>query len=112
MSRLREESRSQFGVDVVEGETARNHQHLRPVQELADLPGQRVITLVLGGEPHLASLLEDLLAKPVHPTVQCLDGATTCRTGARALAEFGEQRVEGLHGRRLFHAYRSEVTPV
>ena len=31
-------SHSELSVDVVEGQSARDHQHLRPVQQLADLP--------------------------------------------------------------------------
>ena len=36
------------------------------VQQLRDLLGERVVGLVLGGQPDLAGLLEDLLALGVH----------------------------------------------
>ena len=49
--------------------------------------GQRVIALVFGGQPHLAGLLEDLLAQSVHAAVERRDRAAACgRVRARSLS--------------------------
>ena len=58
----------------------------------------RSADLVLGGHPHLRGLLDDLLALGVQAGVESFDGGRSGRAFALALAEFGEQRVEGLHG--------------
>src|SRR5262249_22918653 len=78
----------------------------------ADLGGQLIIVLMFGGQPHLAGLLEDLLAQRVYAAVQGRDGAAAHRPSPRLFAQLGEQRVEGLHGWRLFHGGRDAVTRV
>src|SRR5690349_9877027 len=102
-------SMSQLPVHVVEREAARKHEHLGPVEELADLLGQRLVALVFGGQPHLAGFLEDLLADAVHPAVQRGDGAAACGPSAGPLAELGEQGVEGLHVGRFCHVGRKTL---
>ena len=72
-------------------------------KQLADLLGQLVVTLVVGGQPHLAGLFEDLLAQSVYAAVERGDSAAVGGPGSRFVAQLGEQRVEGLHGSRLFH---------
>src|SRR5690349_20207388 len=101
-------SMSQLPVHVVERQTAREHQHLGPVEELADLLGQRLVAFVFGGQPHLAGFLEDLLADTVHPAVQRGDGAAACGPRTGPLTELGEQGVEGLHVGRFCHVRRQE----
>src|SRR5690242_17480071 len=84
-------------VHVLEPETAPDHEHLQPVQQLRDLLGQRVVGLVLGGEPHLARLFEDLLALCMDARVERGDRCRACWTRRGLLAQLGEQLVERLH---------------
>src|SRR4051794_11346676 len=84
-------------VHVFEPETAAQHEHLQPVQQLRDLLGQRVVGLVFGGEPHLACLFEDLLALRVDARLERGDRGRTCRARCGLLAQLREQLVEGLH---------------
>src|SRR4051812_25821338 len=58
---------SQVSVDVVQGESPRQHEHLHPIEELADLLRRPLVRLVLGGHPGLRRLLDHLLAGGVHP---------------------------------------------
>src|SRR6478609_144656 len=66
---------SQVGVDVVEGEAGGEHEHLRVVEQLADLQRRRVLALVLGSHPGLGGLLEQLLADRMDAGVELLHGA-------------------------------------
>ena len=90
--------RSQVGVDVVEGKAAREHQHLHVVEQLAQLLGGALATLVLGGHPGLGRLLDQLLADRVHALVQRGHRARAVRPGARLLGKLVEELVERLHG--------------
>src|SRR6478752_10831977 len=66
---------SQVGIDVVEGEAGGEHEHLRVVEQLADLQRRRVLALVLGGHPGLGGLLEQLLADRMDAGIELLHGA-------------------------------------
>src|SRR5688572_28789752 len=85
-------------VDVLEPDSLREHHDLRVVEQLADLLGGTVGTLVLGRHPRLGRLLDQLLADRVHARVELGDGARALWTLARLVGELGEQLVEGLHG--------------
>src|SRR5919107_293540 len=90
--------RSKVLVDVGEVQTTADHQDLRAVEELGDLLGQGVVRLVLGGQPDLAGLLEQLLTLRVHPCLERGDRAGPGGPGGRLLGELVEQLVERLHG--------------
>src|SRR4051812_21287992 len=84
-------------VHVLEPGTAADHEDLQPVQQLRDFLPNRFIALVLGGEPHLARLFEDLLALCMDARVECGDRCRACWTRRGLLAQLGEQLVERLH---------------
>src|SRR5665811_654986 len=63
------------GVDVVERDSACEHQDLGVVEQLADLLGGALRPLMLGGHPGLRSLLDQLLPDRVHAGVERLRGA-------------------------------------
>src|SRR4051812_44441304 len=90
---------SQVLVDVLERDPAADHDDLDPVEQLRDLLGQRVVRLVLGGQPHLAGLLEQLLALRVDTGVERGHRARPLRAGGGLLGQLREQLVEGLHRR-------------
>src|SRR5687767_13382399 len=85
-------------VDVLEPDSLREHHDLGVVEQLADLLGGAVGTLVLGRHPRLRRLLDQLLADRVHAGVELGDGARALGTCTRLVGELGEQLVEGLHG--------------
>src|SRR3954454_18977588 len=87
----------EMSVDVLERDSLAQHDHLDPVEELADLLGRAVGRLVLRRHPHLGGFLDHLLALLVDAGVQRDDRARTARTGALPLGKLGEQLVEGLH---------------
>src|SRR3954452_13266816 len=89
--------RSEVLVDVGELQAPPDHDHLGAVEELGDLLGEGVVRLVLGGQPHLAGLLEELLALGVHPGIESGDGARSGGAGPGLLTQLGEQLVERLH---------------
>jgi hypothetical protein len=89
----------EVGVDVVGGDAGGQHQDLSVVEELADLLGGPLGSLVLGGHPGLGSLLDHLLADGMDPGVEQVHGAGPGRTRARLLGQLGPQAVERLHGR-------------
>src|SRR4051794_39977325 len=90
-------SSSEVGVDVVEGEAAAEHHHLRVVQQLADLLGCPLWPLVLGSHPGLGGLLDKLLADRVHARVQLGDRAGAGRTGPGLVVELVPELLERLH---------------
>src|ERR1700712_5491187 len=65
----------QMLVDLVEADAPADHDHLGPVQQLRDLHGQGVVTLVFGSQPHFAGLLQEFLALRVNAGIQRVDGA-------------------------------------
>src|SRR3954470_18341343 len=78
---------SEVGVDVVEGEAAAEHHHLRVVEQLADLLRGPLGALVLGSHPGLSGLLDQLLADGVHARVELGNRAGARRAGLRLLVE-------------------------
>src|SRR5690606_32029095 len=86
---------SQMSVDVLERQSAREHQGLRVVEQRADLLRGPVVGLVLGGHPRLGRLLEQLLADGVHAGIELRDGARALRAGPRLLAQLVPQLLEG-----------------
>src|SRR5687767_5608621 len=90
---------SEVGVDVVEGESAREHQHLGVVEQLADLERGGVLALVLGGHPRLGGLLDQLLADRMDAGIELLDGSRAFGSGRGLLAQLGPELLERLHGR-------------
>jgi hypothetical protein len=91
-----------MSVDVLELESGGDHQHLGLVQQLGDLLGGALRTLVLGGHPRLGRLLDDLLADEVHPAVQRRHGGRAGRALGRLGLQLGEQLFERLHGEGLW----------
>src|SRR3954467_254674 len=89
--------RSQVSVDVLERESARQHEHLHPIEELADLLGGAHLALVLGGHPHLGGLLDDLLARRVHAVADRLGGARGGTGRGHLGGQLAEELVERLH---------------
>src|SRR4051795_3255162 len=89
----------EVSVDVVERQPAGQHEHLHPVQELADLLRRPLHRLVLGRHPGLGGLLHDLLAGGVHAVADGGHGARGGIAGGDLAGQLGEQRVEGLHAR-------------
>src|SRR5918998_196525 len=81
---------SQVAVDVAGADPAAQHEHLNAVEQLGDLLRQPLIGLVFGGDPHLASLLEQFLALGVHSVVQRRHRARPGWPGAGTLGELGE----------------------
>src|SRR3954452_25335258 len=93
---------SQVGVDVVELDAAREHEHLGVVEQLADLLGGPVAALVLRGHPGLGGLLDQLLPDGMHAGVELPHGAGSLGAGPRLLAQLGPELVERLHGRSAY----------
>ena len=52
-----------MGVDVVEGESGGEHQHLCVIEQLAELLGGPVRALMLGRHPRLGGLLDQLVGE-------------------------------------------------
>src|SRR4249919_2533881 len=69
VKRIQRGADSEVLVDVCEVQAAPDHDDLGAVEKLGDLLGERVVRLVLGGQPDLAGLLEELLSLGVHPGV-------------------------------------------
>ena len=90
------EARRQAGQ---KGEAFAQHQHLDPVQQLADLLSSTVRRLVLRGHPHLSSLFDDLLALVMDAVIQGDDGSRVGGPLGLALSELSEEFVEGFHRR-------------
>src|SRR3954454_2603757 len=88
---------SQVGVDVVEGQSGREHQHLGVVEQLADLLGGAGGRLVLRGHPRLSGLLDQLLADGVHAGVELRDGARAVGAALGLVGQLGPQLLERLH---------------
>src|SRR4051812_31532970 len=91
--------RSEVSVDVVQRQTPRQHEHLHPIEELADLLGGALEGLVLGGHPRLGGLLDHLLAGGVHAVADGGDRPGRGIAGGHLAGQLGEQLVEGLHAR-------------
>src|SRR3954447_5483898 len=87
----------EVSVDVGQGQAPGQHEHLHPVEQLADLLRRPLGALVLGGHPRLGRLLDDLLARGVHPVPDGGDRARSGIAGGDLLAQLGEELVEGLH---------------
>ena len=91
----------QLPVDVVEGQSAGDHQHLGPAQQLTDLRGERRRT-PCSAASHTSPALRGSSCRG------CARRRPTPRpwhcwlVGAGPPAEFGEQFLEGLHGLGLF----------
>src|SRR4051812_18569130 len=77
---------SEVRVDVVGRDARREHEHLRVVQQLADLLGRTRGRLVLGGHPGLGRLLDELLSDRMDAGVQGSDGARPLGSGACLVA--------------------------
>src|SRR4051794_4252042 len=88
----------EVGVDVVERDSGGEHQHLRVVQQLADLLGRPRMTLELGRHPGLGGLLDQLLADLVDTGLECLDRPGALRARLGLLAQLGPELLERLHG--------------
>src|SRR5664279_1187218 len=56
----------QMPIDLLQADASADHDHLGAVEQLGDLQRQGVVTLVFGGQPHLAGLLQQLLALSMH----------------------------------------------
>src|SRR3954469_4281907 len=91
--------RSEVSVDVVQRQTPRQHEHLHPIEELADLLGGPLEGLVLGRHPRLGGLLDHLLAGGVHAVADRGDGPRGGVAGGDLAGQLGEELVEGLHAR-------------
>jgi hypothetical protein len=89
----------EVSVDVVEIEAGGHHQHLEVVQQLADLLGGALATLVLGRHPHLGGLLHDLLADRVDAGIERRHGPGPRRSVGGLVLQLGEQGLEALHAR-------------
>src|SRR4051794_32176917 len=90
---------SEVRVDVVQRQTPRQHEHLHPIEELADLLRGPVEGLVLGRHPRLGGLLDHLLAGGVHAVADGGDGPGGGVAGGDLARQLGDQLVEGLHAR-------------
>src|SRR4051794_31348702 len=88
---------SQVRVDVVEGQSGGQHQHLGVVEQLADLLGGALLALVLGGHPRLGGLLDELLADRVHAGVELGHGAGALGPALGPVGQLGPQLLERLH---------------
>src|SRR5680860_242654 len=88
---------SEVCVDVVERDTARQHQDLGVVEQLADLLRRARGPLMLGCHPRLCRLLDQLLADRVHAGVERLRGLGLLRPGLRLLVELVPKPFERLH---------------
>src|SRR3954451_18017352 len=97
---------SEVSVDVLERETPGQHEHLHPIEELADLLRGPLAGLVLGGHPGLRGLLDDLLACGMHAVADRLDRSRPRLPGGDLAGQLGEELVEGLH------SIPSRITPV
>src|SRR3954469_12969782 len=93
---------SQVGVDVVELDAAREHEHLGVVEQLADLLGGALAALVLRCHPGLGGLLDQLLPAGMDATVELPHGAGSFGAGPGLLAQLGPELVERLHGRQPY----------
>src|SRR4051794_28453733 len=87
---------SEVGVDVVEREAAREHEDLRVVQQLAELLGGALGTLVLGRHPGLGGLLDQLLPDRVHAGVELGHRARALGSALGLVAELGPELLERL----------------
>ena len=104
-------SHSELSVDVVEGQSARDHQHLRPVQQLADLPASASsVSCSAASHTSPASSRTFLPRSWTPPSSAATVPLPAGRCGPAP--QFGEQLLEGLHGQRLFHAAHRTVTAV
>src|SRR3978361_1345663 len=70
---------SEVWVDGVERESGGEHQHLRVVEQLADLHGRPLMALPLRGHPGLGSLLDQLLADRLHSRLERLHSSGRAR---------------------------------
>lgn len=59
-----------MSVDICGGQTLRQHEYLKVIQQLRDLLGGGIRRLVLGCHPHLGSLLDDLLPDRVYASIE------------------------------------------
>lgn len=64
-----------MSVHVLEGQSATDHQHLRPVQQLGNFLGELLIALVFRSDPHFTGFLDDLFALSMHTGVEGGDSA-------------------------------------
>src|SRR3954451_22437333 len=97
---------SEVSVDVLERETPGQHEHLHPIEELADLLRGPLAGLVLGGHPGLRGLLDDLLARGMHAVADRLDRSRPRLPSGDLAGQLREELVEGLH------SMPSRMTPV
>ena len=92
-----------MSIHLVQRDSPADHDDLGAVQQLRDLQGEAVIVLVLGGDPDLPRLLEQLLALRMHPGVERIHGAGAGRSGGGPVGEFREQGIEFHDGPRNWH---------
>ena len=90
-----------MSVDVLQGQTLREHQHLEVIEQLGDLLRRLGVGLELRGHPHLGGLFDDLLADRVHTRIELGDRAGTGGTLLGFDGELSEQLVERLHPARV-----------
>ena len=79
-----------MAVHVLQREPLGKHQDLQVVQQLTDLFGAGLVTLVFGGHPYLGSLLNDLLSDAVNTCIKPRDGVAAFGPGLGLLTNFGE----------------------
>lgn len=79
-----------MAVHVLQGEPLRQHQYLQVVQQLTDLFGAGLVTLVFGSHPNFGSLLYDLFSDAVHTGIKPRDGVAAFGPGRGLLTNFGE----------------------
>lgn len=79
-----------MAVHVLQREPLGKHQDLQVVQQLTDLFGAGLVSLVFSGHPHLGGLLDDLLADAVHSGIEPRDGVAAFGPGLGLLTNFGE----------------------
>src|SRR4029077_17793477 len=65
----------QMLVNLLQRDAATDHDHLGPVDQLRNLQCGTVMCPVLGGDPDLTGLLEQLLALRMHTCIECVDSA-------------------------------------
>src|SRR6478609_6374940 len=93
---------SEVGVDVVELDAGREHEHLGVVEQLADLLGCPLLALVLSGHPGLGGLLDQLLPDEMDAGVELLRGAGSLGARPGLLTQLGPELVERLHSRSAY----------
>src|SRR5690606_25929986 len=88
----------EMSVDVLEFQSGGEHQHLGAVEQLRDLLGGPLPSLVLRRHPGLGRLFHDLLAGGVQAGVERRDRRRPGGPVGGLALQLREQLVEGLHG--------------